>query len=136
MKVKAVYEFDVDINDIDSMFVNKKGLAKDLTKAEVKSLIEKNELTADDFNYEIVNEKQSVSFEIEHYNGDTYMSFVVNMNNGNVEITNTRNCSEADVDWDYIFHTDNDLIRIQADNPIAEITYDEIWDCYHNNEEE
>lgn len=77
-----------------------------------------------------------VSFEIEHYNGNTYMSFMLSIKeDGTVEVINERDCSLADVDGDYIYDTDNSLYRIQADEPIDEDTFEEIWDCYHEHNE-
>lgn len=74
----------------------------------------------------------TVSFEIEHFNGDTYMAFMLEIyDDGTVEVLKQRDCSLADVDGDYIFNTDNELYRIQADEPISEDVFEEIWDCYH-----
>lgn len=82
-------------------------------------------------------EINTVSFEIEHYDGDTYMGFMLSiMDDGSVGIINVSNCSLADIDSDYIFDTDNTLYRIQADEPIAEDKYEEIWDCYNEHIEE
>ena len=79
----------------------------------------------------MAREINRVSFEIEHYNGDTYMSFMLSIKeDGTVEVINEKECSLADVDGDYIYDTDNSLYRIQADEPISEDTYEEIWDCY------
>ena len=84
---------------------------------------------------DMANEINRISFEIEHYNGNGYMAFMLSIkDDGSVEVIKESECSLADVDGDYIFRTDNDLYRIQADKPIDKITYDEIWDCYkeHN----
>lgn len=76
-----------------------------------------------------------VSFEIEHYNGDTYMSFMLSIKkDGTVEVINETDCSLADVENDYIYNTDNTLYRIQADDPIDEDTYEENWECYNKHE--
>ena len=40
----------------------------------------------------------------------------------------------ADIDGDYIFNTNNNLYRIQADEPISEDKYEEIWDCYNEHQ--
>ena len=78
-----------------------------------------------------------VSFEIEHYDGDTYMSFMLSIkDDGTIDVIKESNCSLADIDGDYIFNTDNSLYRIQADAPISEDKYEEIWDCYNENIEE
>ena len=65
----------------------------------------------------MTKEIKRVSFEIEHYNGDTYMGFMLSIkDDGTIEIIDEYNCSLADVDRDYVFETDNRLYRIQADN--------------------
>lgn len=65
----------------------------------------------------MAREINRVSFEIEHSNGDMYMGFMLSIKeDGTVEIVKEYNCSLADVDGDYVFETDNDLFRIQADN--------------------
>lgn len=136
MKVRAIWEFEVDTDDFDPKFVNVRGLAEDLTKAEVANLLAKNELAADDFSYEVEDKLNEVSFEIEHYNGDTYLAFMAKIqDDGNIDVVQTSNCSHADTDGDYIFDTNNNLIRIQADKPINADVYNEIWNCYHENEE-
>lgn len=50
--------------------------------------------------------------EIEDYNGNTIMAISID-ENGN--ISELQNCSVADTDDDYIFNTNKELIRIQAD---------------------
>lgn len=49
--------------------------------------------------------------EIEDYNGNTIMAFEVNEYG---KIVNYDNCDIADIDSDYIFDTDKDLMRIQV----------------------
>ena len=72
----------------------------------------------------MAKEINRVSIEVEHYNGSTYFGFMLAiMEDGTVEVIQTSDCSLADVDGDYIFDTDNDLYRIQADKPISEETY-------------
>lgn len=51
--------------------------------------------------------------EIEDYNGNTIMAISIDKN-GNID--NMLNCSIADIDDDYLFNTDKELIRIQSDN--------------------
>ena len=81
-------------------------------------------------------EISKVSFEIEHYNGNAYMSFMLSIKeDGTVEVINERECSLADIDGDYIYNTDNSLYRIQADEPISEDTYEDIWGCYNEHNE-
>lgn len=50
--------------------------------------------------------------EIEDYNGNTIMAISIDKN-GNID--NMLNCSIADIDCDYLFNTDKELIRIQAE---------------------
>ena len=80
----------------------------------------------------MLKEINRISFTMEHFNGDSYMSFILSIKeDGSIEIVDTDNCSCADTDGDYIFDTDNDLYRIQADEPIDECEYERIWDCYN-----
>lgn len=82
----------------------------------------------------MAKEINQVSFEIEHYNGSTYLGFVLSIkDDGSVEVLQTENCNLADTDGDYLFNTDNDLHRIQADNPITEMEYQEICECYEKH---
>ena len=82
----------------------------------------------------MAKEINKVSFEIEHYNGNTYMSFMISIKeDGTIEIINERDCSLADIDGDYLYETDNSLYRIQADKPISEDTCEEIWECYNEH---
>lgn len=65
----------------------------------------------------MAREINRVSFEIEHNNGDTYFNFMLSIkDDGTVEVIKTIDCSLADIDGDYVFETDNDLYRIQANN--------------------
>ena len=67
--------------------------------------------------------------------GDAYMSFMLSIkDDGTIDVIKESNCSLADVDGDYIFNTDNSLYRIQADEPISEDKYEEIWDCYNEHQ--
>lgn len=50
--------------------------------------------------------------EIEDYNGNTIMAISIDKN-GNID--NMLNCSIADIDNDYLFNTDKELMRIQAE---------------------
>ena len=82
----------------------------------------------------MATKKKQIVVEIEHYHGDTYMSFIISIDeNGNVDISNTDNCGLADIDGDYLYGTDNDLYRIQADEPITEDEFEEMWNCYNEN---
>ena len=82
----------------------------------------------------MAREINRVSFEIEHYNGDTYMAFMLSIKeDGTIEVINTNECNLADVDGDYIFDTENKLYRIQADESISKQVYDEILDCYNEH---
>lgn len=85
----------------------------------------------------MTKEINKVSFEIEHYNGNAYMSFMISIKeDGTIEVINEKDCSLADIDGDYLYDTANDLYRIQADEPISEDTYEEIWDCYNEHTED
>lgn len=53
MKVKATWEFEVDVSDLDPKFVDVPGFAIELTKREVDSLLEAGELSAEDFEYTV-----------------------------------------------------------------------------------
>ena len=83
----------------------------------------------------MAKEIKRVSFEVEHYNGSTYMGFMLSIkDDGTVDVIKTNNCSLADVDGDYIFDSDNDLYRIQANSAISETEFEEIRDCYEETE--
>ena len=56
MKVKAIWEFEVDTEDLMEEFVDIKGLAKDLTQREIEYLLENKEISAEDFSYELETE--------------------------------------------------------------------------------
>ena len=85
---------------------------------------------------------KKISFEIEHPSGDTYMAFELTIDdNGNAEVTKTRNCDLADIDGDYMFDTDNDLYRIQGNWFTHPDSYEEMTErfslfCEENNVEE
>lgn len=64
MKVKAIWEFEVDTEDLSEEFVDIKGLAKDLAQREMENLLQNNEISAEDFNYELKNEKQFTDDEL------------------------------------------------------------------------
>ena len=53
MKVKAVWEFDFDDTDLDEIFVDIEGFAKECAKREMEYLIEHNKIVTDDFEYVI-----------------------------------------------------------------------------------
>ena len=80
----------------------------------------------------MAKEIKQVSFEIEHYNGDTYMSFILSIkDDGTVDVIKGRNCSLADISPDYLYDTENSLYRIQAEEPITEDEFENILDCYN-----
>ena len=56
MKVKVIWEFDADVSDFDEKHVDAKGLAKDLTQQELDYLLKNNELSIEDFAYEVVED--------------------------------------------------------------------------------
>ena len=70
MKVRAIWEFDADVSDIDPKQVDIQGLAKDLAQQEMSHLIWMNQITAADFVYEVgepeevVVKKISVALEL------------------------------------------------------------------------
>ena len=53
MKVKAIWEFEVDTEDFDGKHVDIKGLAKDLTRKEMIYLLQNQEISAEDFTYKV-----------------------------------------------------------------------------------
>lgn len=55
IKVQAVWEFEADVADYDPKFVDLQGLAIDSTQRELVDLLEKKELSAEDFTYKIVD---------------------------------------------------------------------------------
>ena len=74
-----------------------------------------------------------LTFEIEHPSGDTYMAFEVTVNDdGKIAITKNLNCSLADIDGDYIFDTDNNNYRIQADWFTHPDSYEEMTNRFEN----
>lgn len=85
----------------------------------------------------MAKEIRRISFEVEHYNGSTYMGFMLSIKeDGSVDVIASSNCSLADIEpGDYIFDTDNTLYRIQAEKPISEYEYDDIWNCYEEQQE-
>ena len=62
MKVKAIWEFEVDTEDFMEEFVNIKGLAKDLTQREMENLLHNQEISAEDFSYEVESEVDDMEF--------------------------------------------------------------------------
>lgn len=57
MIVTAVYkfEFEVDIDEIDRACVkDEKEFAKELTEREIASMLSNNEITAEDFEYQVI----------------------------------------------------------------------------------
>ena len=51
MKIKATWEFDADVDGLDSKFIDIQALVKDLAMRELNYLLVHNELNADDFDY-------------------------------------------------------------------------------------
>ena len=64
MKVKAIWQFEVDTEDFMEEFVNIKELAKDLTQREMENLLQNQEIASEDFSYELENEKQFTDDEL------------------------------------------------------------------------
>lgn len=72
----------------------------------------------------MINSKEinRVTIDIEHPNGNSYMGFeIIVHDNGTVEIGKTENCSLADCENDYLFDTENELMRVQADDFCYEV---------------
>lgn len=64
----------------------------------------------------MAKEINRVSFEIEHRDGDKYIAFMLSIKeDGAIEVINVSECNLADIDSDYVFNTENDLYRIQAE---------------------
>ena len=55
--VKAVWEFEVDVEDFDESFVDVKGLAKDLTQRELEYRLQHQDMSAEDFMYELEDDE-------------------------------------------------------------------------------
>ena len=51
MKVKVIWEFEADIEDLDQEFVDIPELAKELARKELEDRLEHDDITADDFEY-------------------------------------------------------------------------------------
>ena len=49
MIVKAIWEFDVDVSDLDPKFVDIPGLSKDLARCELQYMLRNHLITADEF---------------------------------------------------------------------------------------
>ena len=60
MLVKAIWEFEADVEEFDPKCIDIVGLAKDSAKREMRILLEKNELSADDFEYVVEEETEHI----------------------------------------------------------------------------
>lgn len=69
---------------------------------------------------------------VEHFNGETYMGFIIEVDTETKEYTvgNTIDCSHADTDGDYLFDSDDNLIRIQSDINLDEDVVEEVNRCF------
>lgn len=56
MIVRATWEFEADVSDLDPKFIDIPGLAKDMAMRELGHLMDTGELSAADFTYEIMEE--------------------------------------------------------------------------------
>ena len=56
MKVRLIWEFEPDTSDIDEEFVDKKGIAEDLAKQEMASLLHDGIVSVDDFECEVIDD--------------------------------------------------------------------------------
>ena len=82
-------------------------------------------------------ELKRVSFEIEHFNGSTYMGFELSIKeDGSIEVLQTHKCDLAGIESDYLFQTDSELYRLQATDIITEGEYCDIVDCYEEHADE
>ena len=93
MKVKAIWEFEVDTEDFSEEFVDIKGLAKDLTQREMGNLLQNQEIAAEDFSYELENEKQFTDDEL-YMLSDGILALIRNTNQA-LQLTNDKSCIEA-----------------------------------------
>jgi len=53
MKVQAIWEFEVDTSNFDPKHVNIRKIAMELAQRELNDLLNKNELSTEDFEYTI-----------------------------------------------------------------------------------
>ena len=51
--VKVCFEFETDVSDVDTEFVDVEGFSKELAENELAYLIENNKLSTKDFSFEI-----------------------------------------------------------------------------------
>lgn len=51
MIIKAIWEFDADVEGFEPKYIDILGLAKDSAKRDLQSLIDNGTLSADDFEY-------------------------------------------------------------------------------------
>ena len=93
MKVKAIWEFEVDTEDFMEEFVNIKELAKDLTQREMENLLHNQEIAAEDFSYELENEKQFTDDEL-YMLSDGMLALIRNTNQA-LQLTSDKSCIEA-----------------------------------------
>ena len=111
MKVKAIWEFEVDIEDFDEKHVDIKGLAKDLTRREIAYLLQNNEISSEDFIYEV--ESEGLQMKIKHataiYTGGGVYIYYGQLENGNY----FRTCDG----WDFIEICNSDTSVEEADYP-------------------
>ena len=93
MKVKAIWEFEVDTEDFMEEFVNIKGLAKDLTQREMENLLQNQEISSEDFSYELENEKQFTDDEL-YMLSDGVLALIRNTNQA-LQLISDKGCIEA-----------------------------------------
>lgn len=60
-------------------------------------------------------EDPKITIEFENGNGDTLCAIQIDKN---LKVVEFQDCSLADICGDYIFNTDNQLVRIQLDDII------------------
>ena len=108
MKVKAIWEFEVDTEEFSEEFVDVKGLAKDLTQREMENLLQNQEIVADDFSYELETEKEFTDDEPQHIYETIFKSYVSEKKNidswfSRISIDKMPICKREDI-VECIFH--------------------------------
>lgn len=116
MKVKAIWEFDVDVDDFDPRYVNIKGLAELLTRRELAYLLAHRGLESDDFEYkaEVETAKYEVNIvetykrtvEVDAENPDDAYSKVEEMiNNGEIDLP----CDGGSYDYERYLNVEREV---------------------------
>lgn len=56
VKAEYVFEFEPDTSDIDERYVDKAGISEEWAREELKSMLDKNEITTDDFDFTVIDD--------------------------------------------------------------------------------